>query len=62
MISDIGVSSNPVTDIADGISRPARCSASIAPAAMSSLAQASAVTDPVLAKQSFGSFDAGFET
>ena len=44
--SDIGVSSKPVTDIADGISRPARCSANIAPAAMSSLAQASAVTDP----------------
>ena len=33
----------PVTEIAEGISSPARCNASIAPAAMSSLAQASAV-------------------
>ena len=60
-ISDIGVSSKPVTDIADGISSPARCSASIAPAAMSSLAQASAVTSSLLAKQLLGRLDARLE-
>ena len=43
-IPDSGVSSNPVTEISVGMSSPARWSASMAPAAMSSLAHAIAVT------------------